>query len=605
MATARRLYLYVVAAIGLGLILSGAGTMVRLLLEAAGVPAGSVSIYEIPDPNANKEALSLAVGYLAIGLVLWLIHWGAVEQIAGRGDRAGVDERGSVVRSLFFALVLAYLLAIAAGDLVTALREWLSGPLGARNPDYLNGYWIVSVAANLALAIVLGLAWGYHAWIRARDIRLGSPLTEGAARIFRLYLYGAALVALTITVQALLSLAGTAVDAIGRPGYEGQAALLDPFGQPTPLTTATAAWWVWPVLSSLVTLGVVVPIWLSHFAFSNRLLRSPSAGPQERRSRIRFAYFVGVVLLAAGTILGQLSAGLAPVFGAVLGASDPSGNPAWRDLVVGMLIGIVALAILTWHGRAAVAEEMGSDPSAPAPGRVLEYSVALLGLAVMTWGAVTCLSSLFAILTGPYVFAVGESNDPRLWTAAQGIGYVAVALPVWLLPWLMSRRRARDKAEALASSRRYYLFAVVGTSVIAAAFALATCVYLVTRLVVGLSANLATDNVSSTLATLIVAAPVLAYHAVMLRADLRIGAEESEAPQLEPAVEPAGVARTTAAGEPAPSLAPLVAVEPAPAAELPGAPELVIVGPPGADLESLRNALGGWLPPGFSVEMRR
>jgi hypothetical protein len=123
----------------------------------------------------------------------------------------------------------------------------------------------------------------------------------------------------------------------------------------------------------------------------------------------------------------------------------------------------------------------------------------------------------------------------------------------------------------------------------------ASCIYRLTRLAIGLNSDLVFDDASNSLAILLVAAPVLACHAIVLFGDLGLAGRaqqdmEREA-EAETSARPAEVPAETAAGEP-------VAASPS------AAGELVIVGLAGADLESLRQVLGGWPPPGFTVEVR-
>jgi hypothetical protein len=596
MATVRRLYLYIVTAIGLGLLLQGGATMLRILLEAAGVPHGAISVYEIPSPTADKEALSLAVAFVIVGLPVWLIHWGFIERLACRGDAAGAEERGSIIRSIFFLLALAWLLYMAAGSLFTGLREWLSGPLGTRDP-YYGSYWIVSVAANLSTAILFGLAWAYHANVRARDLRLGPPLVNGAARAFRLYLYGAALIALAVIVQSLAGLGGTIVDAIR--GYHPAAVPVDGYS-PFVLPTITAAWWMWPLLSTFLTLLIAVPIWLGHFVYSNRLLRVADLGPSEATSRMRLAYFAAAVLIGVATLVSLLGDALGPFFAQPLKAIDPNSQPAWRNLAVAALVALVPAALAVSHRRRAVAEAVGGDASGPGPARVVDYGIALVGLAALSGGLVTGLAAVFqnvnhpgsspADLYGPVV-----ATYP--WTIALGFAQATAGFAVWLWAWAtISRRYFRNPfLEAGAPSRRFFLLLVIGVSLVGGAFGLAACIERLTRVVVGVNGG-ALDSIPNAVAAVLVAAPLLIFHLTVLRLDSKAVPVAGEAAAVE---LPIAEAAATEPGTVEPAVA--VAAEPTEA----GAPELVIVGPAGADLDGLRNALGSWLPPGFTAEVRR
>jgi hypothetical protein len=580
MAAARRLYLYVLAGVGLGLVLVGGITMLRLLLQAAGVPGGTPPAYEIPDPNADKAALSQALAYVAVGLPVWLIHWGFVERLAGRHDAAGSNERGSIPRALFFLIVLSVLLASTALSLVTAMRQWLAGPLGTQDPNDAFGYGSVSVAANLASAVLLGSAWFYHLAVRDRDIRLGPPLREGAARSFRLSLYGAALIAMGVSIQAFLDLETTIGNVVvghqPAPSFYGY--------YPTLRPAATSQWWVWPVLSGAVTLAVAIPIWLGHLRYSDALLGPRRMGAEEAASRMRLGYFVAAVGIAVGTIVGAGANGLTALFAIGLRAPDPNGYPAWQPLAIAVLTGAAMLALLVWYRGRAIRERVGGAAGAPVPARVLAYGVALLGLSALAGGSFAAVKNGASALLGPaYILPPGqytlvEASDPRVWEVAVGLGYATIGLVVWAWSWrTCAQSFGRDRpVEALALSRRLYLLVVAGGALIAVALGAATVIERAARTVVGLRSVMWDDAFSGGVAALAVAIPLLAAHAPLLRRDfvaMRSGvAPEPEAAEPEAATVPA--------------------------------PTLVIAGPAGADMERIQSALSDWLPPGFSVELR-
>jgi hypothetical protein len=599
MAAARRLYLYVLAGLGLGLILVGGITMLRLVFEAAGLPGGAAPVYEIPDPDADKAAFSQALAYLAVGLPIWLVHWGLIERQARRNDVAGAYERGSFTRALFFLVVLAYLLAPAAVALVAGLREWLAGPLGTQDPNYAYGYGYAGVAANLAPAVMLGLAWLYHMAIRDRDLRLGPPLHEGAARTFRLYVYGAALGALGVAIQAFVSLEATIGDIVA-----GHRPAMPYYGyDPTFQLRTVGDWWTWPVLSGVVTLAVVIPIWLGHLRYSDALLRPDRMGAEEAASRMRLGYFVAAIGIVVGTLVGIWANALTALFAVGLKAPDPNDYRAWQPLATAVVTGAAMLALLVWHRDRAVREAAGSAPGAPVPARAIAYGVALLGLAALAGGSFAAIKNGASALLGPAFdsnaygyYDASAVADPRVWEVAVGLGYATVGLVVWAWSWRTCQGTfGRDRlGETGTLSRRLYLLVVSGGALIGLALGSATVIERVARLAVGLSSVMWDDAFSGGIAAVAVAVPVLVYHGLLLRADLATG-------RTAPA---ASIAASIAASTPVePAAAPPQGLG-APATVARPGQTLVIVGPAGADMEQLRGALGGWLPPGFTVELR-
>ena len=177
MLTARRVYLYVMALIGLGVLAAGLQGILRVLLRNIGLPdgpswAGQVTI---------AEQLSLSGALILVGLPIWLIHW----VIAERGVQAGRDgsgERCAPVRALYLSVVLAVSAGFVAAMTSGLLRYGLTQATGT-----VGEYPDVAPAGDLAALVVAGVARVYHARIRRRDLA-AEALAGAAARLPRLYL---------------------------------------------------------------------------------------------------------------------------------------------------------------------------------------------------------------------------------------------------------------------------------------------------------------------------------------------------------------------------------------------------------------------------------
>jgi hypothetical protein len=537
----------------------------------AGYP--STSLYgPLPQTgfNPDREALSGAIALMVVGLPLWLIHWALVQRMAaGEGEKAAA-ERNSIVRSAYFSLVMIYLLVAGAVAFVTFLREGLARALGATDP-----FSYVSLSDSVSTALVLLVAWLLHAWWRGQDGRDGRRLEGAAAWICRLYLYAAALIALVATIGAVSGLLAAGIDAAARhdetmfPIYPSS---IDFIG-----SLPTAAWWVRPILSMLAQFVVWAPLWAVHWLYSVRLAASDE--PQalaERASRVRLSYFVAVVAIGVGYVVWGLSQGLAAALGAVVGVGTWAGQgPLWRDIVVAPATAL-PLALAWWWHRRRVLREATSSGWLDSPARVIGYLTALIGLGAFGAGLASAFGMILQRLAGGGL-AIAYDLETWRWQAVQAIALAVVALPVWLWPWLASRqRRGLDPAaEARSTARRAYLFAAVGATILTTAVAAAFIVDRTTRLVVGLQSDSLGSEIGYAVGTLIAILPLLAYHLGALRADLT----------------PNGESAAPVAVEASP-----VDVSPAPATQ-----ELVIVGPPGADLEALTASLADRLPEGYSI----
>ena len=589
MATAKRLYLYTVSAIGLGLILAAGTTLLKLVLVRLGIhavdPFSSGFYAVVPGyGNPDREALAGAIGMMVVGLPLWLIHWGLAERMV-RGDGADAEaERHSILRSIFFAVVLGSLLGYAASSLVDALREGFAAPLGATDP-----WAYVDLAGSAAAVVVVGAAWCYHAWIRASDLRHGPALRGPAAWISRLYLYGAAFVGLAAALAATTSLLNTVVDAAS--GSRGVSPFSNGF-DPTPspgMVISTAAWWVRPILAGGATLLVWGWVWAGHWMFANRLnARADEHGQSERASRVRLAFFVGVVALGVGVGSAAFAQSLGALIGVVVGAAQATGA-RWLFRDVGGPAAAAAFYIVAWwvHRRFAIHEqarvEGGSSLRAIRP---MDYVTALFGLALLAGGLAALIGLLLQYAARGTFTGLGLPGYYGSWRseAARDIGFAVVGLAVLLWPWLAARRRlAIDRpSEVRSTSRRSYLFLVVGASVVAAAWGIAVIVSAAARVAVGLDSSGFGSSVAYPLAVLVVGAAVAVFHGTILRREMAFGGGEA-APVVAGAVEAT------------------VPVAPAPAR--PGA-EVVIGGPAGSDMEPLRAWLATTLPPGYSIGLR-
>ena len=193
MQTVRRLYLYLMSGIALGVLLVGLNILLTVVLHASRHRSRRAPRRQ----QSDRQALSLAGRpWSSVGLLVWGVHWLLVERSL-RADNPQRDaERGAGERALYFTAVLAVLLVIGvlAG---TQLVEELTSRLGAvpRQDEFFS----TDLGASLATVVVTGSAWAYHVAIRQRDLRAGPLASGGVGRDPRVYLYGAALAGLVLT----------------------------------------------------------------------------------------------------------------------------------------------------------------------------------------------------------------------------------------------------------------------------------------------------------------------------------------------------------------------------------------------------------------------
>jgi hypothetical protein len=584
MATAKRLYLYVVSATGLGMAIFGAISMLHLLLNKIGLGPQSSAASSLTS-NADKDQLSVAIAVGVVGLALWLIHWAIAERMVHGSSEVAAAERASIVRSVYFAVVMAVTLVAAASLAVQLAGDSLANGLNARQSF---SFQIVDDSWSLAAIIVLFAVWGHYAWCRAHDIRQGTPITGAAAWVSRLYLYGVAFVGLLSVLGALSSIIVTAVSQL-LPNTTTAPYGVDPFlylGISQPSTPT----WVRPVVAAVVGIAIWGLIWLSHWLYSNKLRSGQDDQSYqsfaERTSRVRLAFLMLVVLWGVSSVASGLAAGLGSLFSTMLG-QKLGPTPMWYVVVVPPISALPAAAAWWLHRRRALSEAP-YGPAGVSARRVAGYLVALVGLGLIVSGATQALATIFGQwFPGPssssFYPGISVINDFWKYQLGASAGMILAGLILWVWPWFSAqRRRGYEWAiEVGSSARSYYLYAVVGSALLAGAFGLAMVWYRYLRVGFGLPEKSLASEVVTPFAILLVAVALFAYHAFVMRSDMKgtgqpkyVEPVAPMAPVDAPAAPMAPMAPMAPVDAPvdAPVTAPVAPVD-APAAPIdPGAP---------------------------------
>ena len=157
-ASIRRLYYYLVAAIGLAAFLIGLGGDLSVIIRALG--GGFIQPY--------REQLAAFSAALIAGLPVWALPWRPLQATATAATPSGSDERRSLVRKiyLYFYLTAATLTVLGTG--VYVLYRLLSLLLGAGSQGNLAG----NIGQNLAFLLIGAAVWLYHAYALRSDARL-------------------------------------------------------------------------------------------------------------------------------------------------------------------------------------------------------------------------------------------------------------------------------------------------------------------------------------------------------------------------------------------------------------------------------------------------
>jgi hypothetical protein len=552
MQTIRRLYLYVLSGITLGMLLVGLTLLLEVTLAALGIGRGALA-----DAGAgDRERLSVAAALVGVGLPVWGIHWFFVERgLQSRNPHADA-ERGSTVRALYFSVVLGVLLAFGASAGLSLLLELFRITLGAPAPEFTAA----DPANALAVLVVTGAAWTYHAGIRRRDMRAG-PLTEAAAWLPRLYLYGASLIGLGILLLTLGNLLTFAIDAaLGAPP-----GVVEPGFRAGQLAAHLAAIVVWGA------------VWLGHWWYAGRLAADSGwRGTSERPANLRLAFFLAMIGISAFAVIWYVSRAASAVLVPVLGASGAFGEKLdGTDLVqaaLGALVAAMPWAIAWWlHVRWVRTESVQADNGDRAA-TVDRLDFSIVGLVALGFGAVG-----FAWILGLLIDLVlgGNRASGEGWRVemVQTLPWAALGFVIWAWNWvrLQTRHAADPAVEAESRIRRSYLLLILAVTVLASLGSLAVVLYRIFSGLLDVASSQIVSDLSGPLGSLLVAGAIAIYHGIALRRDmaLRAAAEPTQPPaQAEPEIR-RGV---------------------------------VLTGPAGSDLDAALQTLRAQLPAGFRLD---
>ncbi|HEX5038703.1 MAG TPA: DUF5671 domain-containing protein [Candidatus Limnocylindria bacterium] len=547
MQTARRLYVYLISGIGLGLLVAGLAMMLSVLLDRLGLRGTVIG----GEGDVIGQQLTLAAALVAVGLPVWLIHWVAAERSV-RPERPGAAiERTSDVRGLYFALALGILLAVAASGVSSVVQGVADELIGG------SDFGFPGIADGLAIAIVAGAAWIYHLAIRTRDWARG-PMTGGGAWLPRTYVY----VATFFGLVALLTGIGELIGVLGRVALGATPEFVDPSAE---------RWWEYPLTSAVSAIVVGGAVWLGHAWYAGRLIRDPGwRGESERPARLRMAFFVAVILATATGTLYHLGEGAGSAISSAAGASLTSEGPVAAILLP--ILAAVPFAIAWWlHLGSMRAEALasGDEERIDTEARLELYPMALVGLAFAATGAAWLIGVLVDVVFGGRVLSGSEFVRDQV---ARYAPFAVLGIVLWIWAWgRISARVATDPVgEAASTTRRATLLVVLAVSVIAGVIAAAIVLYRLFGSLFGVEqGGDAIAELSLPIGVLLVGSAIAAYHGTQLRRDQAL---------------------RSAAAPPEPAAPEIRMVE------------LRLSGPADGDLAAVVAGMRAQLPPGFELE---
>jgi len=167
-AGVRRIYAYLVAAIGLATLLSGIVGLLSLLIDLLTDPANIGLAY-------YREQTALFVAMTVVGVPVWLLPWRTRQGLAltssalpSTDGAGGSDERRSIVRKIYLYFYVFVASLAIFGSVGWFVFHLLTALLGADLPDD----FITLVLKALVIALLAVGVWLYHWWAIRRDGQL-------------------------------------------------------------------------------------------------------------------------------------------------------------------------------------------------------------------------------------------------------------------------------------------------------------------------------------------------------------------------------------------------------------------------------------------------
>jgi hypothetical protein len=466
MQAVRRLYLFILSGVSLGMLIGGAASLGASAIELI---SGSAVF-----GASFRQSLSTAAAILLVGVPVWALHWRAAQRAAERE----IAERASALRRLYLYLVLTALL-IASVIFATRLLEGLVAALVGTSP--IDGVSLLTAAWQAGIAITF---WVYHARVVGQD-RAAVGEDGASATLRRWYVYGvqvAALLNVLFGTRDLLNNMLTLPGSIGIPG-----------GLPHSVSLAL--------------------VWLSIWAGHNRWTGQERQRNEDRTSTLRAVAAFIVIGVCVALVLGASSRALYYFLAQALGLPNPGGIYTLDFPTVAAQLSTVVVfgagwALIRHHLRRDAAETETVRQAGVR--RLYQHLVAMLALLALAFGLAHLLDTLIDAATPPSLTTWRDNLSAAL-------TLILVALPTWLVYW----RAAPDAAERFAFSRRLYLFAALAGIVLALLIAGATFAKDLLDAALGAGFQDVPKRVSASFATITVATVLGGYHWPILRGDGR------------------------------------------------------------------------------------
>ena len=477
MNTMKRLYIYGVSFVALVVTASGTSLLFRYLLN------------QLLDRNiagGTAEQLSLGVAMIVVGGPLWTVHW----LMARRQLDREPQEATAVLRKLYIYGVM-FLAALLTFVSVVSLLRWVFGT------DTFEPDWVGQVLA-------WGTVWAYHWNVERRE---GEPSADGLT-LRRWYAYVTSLYGLGVMASGIAGVLGVLLGGI-----------YDALTNEQFIVSGGGLWGegMLDAMAAAIAGGVW---WAFHWLYFAR-------GDVESTLRQVYLYifaFLGGALTVLFSVAGILNGLLRWLLG-VPGLSEATIHfRLIADLLPATLVGG---ALLAYHWQVVREDSQRMASRTPGARRSFGYAMSAMGLGAMAAGTPMLIGLVIGLLI-PSARDTLTGADAWRGLLATALTLLIIGAPLWFWSWPRIQRQvtALGIDERTATSRRIYVYGVMGILALAALGSLiGFLTMLLTDLLRGeLSLDFLRDG-KWLLGVVATAGALLPYHWQVLREDQEAGTE--------------------------------------------------------------------------------
>jgi hypothetical protein len=436
--------------------------------------------------DIDPIAVAFQISVIVVALPIFLAHWADVRRVVEKDE----GERLATFRSFY----LYGNLTLFLWPILTCISDLLDHLMGGGERSFNYYFSILStgeaIIYNLTAIVIFAILYAYHQHIINQDAAVVS-VTEGAATVRRVFVYGFSFIGLTMITMSVIRLirwlmieTGIQASYIGSMDYVFQ--------------------------DEIRRLLIGVPLWVIFWRWAQRLFDGPNE--EERESALRKFYLLGVIFIAALSVVAYSTGILSNLIRRLLDVVSETSLDDALPVIIGM--GVV------WAYHAFVLREdtnIGEDsPRQAGVRRAYAYLIAGIGLAALLGGLSGTINVILEVLGSSFGNILREMLS---WFTA----LIISGLSVWLLTWRRAQLTANSaKPEGSIArrslSRRIYVYFFIFVSILVA---LSCAVYLVFRI---LSTILGEDppaftELAEAISYGVIAVGVLIYHGRILRND--------------------------------------------------------------------------------------